>query len=312
MERILLREVSYGYCISSMSFQFEKYPNWSGIPTFLCSLIYCVISVWVSAVYAKYVSTPIHPVEFPQKNQFPKKQGFPLSTLIILDWYLKLLILHLFRDLLWNIGLSVSGLRKVRFNAYTPSQISTKTQFPKKPGFPLSALIILDWYPYVSLFPDLLWNIGLSVSGLRKIRFNAYTPRRISTKKSVPKETRIPIVHVNNFRLVSKIINFRFVPWFIVKYRFECQRFTKNTFQRLHTPSNFHKKNQFPKKQGFPLAALIILDWYPYVSLFPDLLCNIDLSVSGLRKIRFNAYTPRRISTKKISSQRNKDSHCPR
>ena len=34
------------------------------------------------------------------------------------------------------------------------------------------------------------------------------------------------------------------------------------------------------------------LDWYPYVSLIPDLLCNISLSVSSLRKIRFNAYTP--------------------
>ena len=34
------------------------------------------------------------------------------------------------------------------------------------------------------------------------------------------------------------------------------------------------------------------LDWYPYISLFPDLLCNISLSVSSLRKIRFNAYTP--------------------
>ena len=39
----------------------------------------------MSAVYAKYVSTPIHPFEFPQKNQFPKKPGFPLSPLIILD-----------------------------------------------------------------------------------------------------------------------------------------------------------------------------------------------------------------------------------
>ena len=39
----------------------------------------------MSAVYAKYVSTPIHPFEFPQKNQFPKKPGFPLSALIILD-----------------------------------------------------------------------------------------------------------------------------------------------------------------------------------------------------------------------------------
>ena len=55
---------------------------------------------------------------------------------------------------------------------------------------------------------------------------------------------------------------------------------------------------------------LIILDWYPYVSLFPDLLCKFGLSVRGLRKIRFNAYVPLRISTKKISSQTNQDSHC--
>ena len=115
---------------------------------------FIVLSAWVSAVYAKYVSTPIHLVEFPQKNQFPKKPVFPLYT-----------------------------------------------------------LIILDWYPYVSLFPDLLCKFGSSVSSLRKIRFNAYTPLRISTKKSVPKQTRIPIVHVNNFRLVSLRFS---VPWFIV------------------------------------------------------------------------------------------------
>ena len=236
-----------------MSFQFEKYPNWSGIPTFLCSLglsvsglrkirfnayttcristknqflkkpglplstliildwypylfctlIYCVISVGVSAVYAKYVSTPIHPIEFPQKNQFPKKQGFPLSTLIILDWYP---YVSLFPDLLCNIGWSVSGLRKIRFNAYTPRPISTKNQFLNKPEFPLSTLIILDWYPYLFLYPDLLCNIGWSVSGLCKIRFNA------------------------------------------------------------HTPHPIYRKNQFLNKPEFPLSTLIILDWYPYVS----------------------------------------------
>ena len=146
----------------------------------------------MSAVYAKYASTPIHPVEFPQKNQFPKKPGFPLSTLIILDWYS---YVSLFPDLLCNIGLSVSGLRKMRFNAYTPCRISTKNQFPKKPGFPLSTLIILDWYDsYVSLFPDLLCNIGLSVSGLRKMRFNAYTPvefpQRISSQRN--QDSRCP------------------------------------------------------------------------------------------------------------------------
>ena len=57
-------------------------------------------------------------------------------------------------------------------------------------------------YPYVSLFPDLLCNIGWSVSGLRKIRLNAYTPRRISTDKSVHKQSSIPVAQVNNFSLV--------------------------------------------------------------------------------------------------------------
>ena len=130
-----------------------------------------------------------------------------MSALIILVWYP---YVSLFPDLLCNIGLSVSGLRKIRFNAYTPRRISTKNQFPNKPGFPLSTLIILHWNPYVSLFPDLLCNIGLSVSGLRKlmIRFNAYTLRRISTYKSVPKQTRIPIVRVDNFSLVSLRFSF--------------------------------------------------------------------------------------------------------
>ena len=66
----------------------------------------------------------------------------------------------------------------------------------------MSTLTILVWYPYVFLVPDLLCNMGLSVSGLRKMRFNTYTPRRISTETSVPIETRIPVVQVNNFRLV--------------------------------------------------------------------------------------------------------------
>ena len=107
------------------------------------------------------------------KNQFPNKPGFPLSTLIILDWYP---YVSLLTDLLCKFGLNVIGLRKIRFNAYTLRRISTKNQFPNKPGFPLSTLIILDWYPYVSLLTDLLCKFGLSVSSLRKIRFNTYTP----------------------------------------------------------------------------------------------------------------------------------------
>ena len=44
----------------------------------------------------------------------------------------------------------------------------------------------------------------------------------------------------------------------LLRYWFECQWFAQNTFQRLYTQLNFHKKNQFT---GFPLSALITLDW---------------------------------------------------
>ena len=122
-----------------------------------------------------------------------------MSALTILVWYP---YVSLVPDLLCNIGLSVSGYAKCVSTPIHPVKFPQKNQFPKKPGFPLSTLITFDWYSYVFLFPDFLCNIGLSVRGLRKIRFNAYTPRRISTKKSVPKETRIPVVRVNNLRLV--------------------------------------------------------------------------------------------------------------
>ena len=69
----------------------------------------------------------------------------------------------------------------------------------------MSTLIILDWYPYVSLFHDLLCKFGLSVSGLRKIRFNAYTPSQISTKKTIRKETRLPIVILDRSKKAEKI-----------------------------------------------------------------------------------------------------------
>ena len=56
--------------------------------------------------------------------------------------------------------------------------------------------------------------------------------------------------------------------------------------------------HDFPNKSGIP------------VSPFPDLLCDIGLSVSGLRKICFNTYTLRQISVKN-QSQTNQDSCCP-
>ena len=82
---------------------------------------------------------------------------------------------------------------KIRFNGYTLYRISTKNQFPKKPGFPLPALIILDQYPYVSLFPELLCNIASSITGLRKVRFNGYTLHRLSSKNQFPKKSGFPL-----------------------------------------------------------------------------------------------------------------------
>ena len=180
--------------LSTLMIILDWYPYISLFPDLLCKF-----GLSVSGL-RKIHFNACTPLRISTKKSVPKKPGFPLSALIILDWYP---YVSLFPDLLCKFSLSVSGLRKIRLNAYTPCQISTKNQFPDKPGFPLSMLIILDWYPYVSLFPDVLCEFGSSVSGLRKIRLNAYTPLRISTKKSVPKQTRIPIVHVNNLRLVS-------------------------------------------------------------------------------------------------------------
>ena len=139
-----------------------------------------------------------------------------------------------------------------------------KNQFPNKPGFPLSTLIILDWYPYVSLFPDLLCKFGSSVSSLRKIRFNAYTPLRISTKKSVPKQTRIPIVHVNNNRI--GIPTFLCSLIYCVNSVWVSAVYAKYVSTPIHR-FEFPQKNQFPNKPGFPLSTLIILDWSNVVCL---------------------------------------------
>ena len=98
--------------------------------------------------------------------------------------------------------------------------------------------------------------IGLSVSGLPKIRSNTYALCRISKKKSVPKETRIPVVHVNNFRMVSLRFS---VPSFIVLSIWASAVYAKYVSTPIHSVE-FPQKNQFSKKPGFPLSALIILD----------------------------------------------------
>ena len=157
------------------------------------------------------------------------------------------------------VGLSFSGLGKIRFNAYTLRRISTKNHFSNKPGFPLSKLIIFVWYPYVSLFPDLWCNIALSVTGLRKIRFNGYTLRRVSTKNQFPNKPGFPL---------SKLIIFVWYPYVslfpdLLCYGLECQRFTQNTFQRLYTPPDFHKKSVLKQTR----SAVVQVNNFSVVSL---------------------------------------------
>ena len=153
---------------------------------------FIVLSVWVSAVYAKYVSTPIHSVEFPQKKiPFPSKPGFPLSALIILVWYP---YVSLIPDL-WCYRFECQ-----RFTQNTFQRLYTRSNFHHKPGFPLSALIILVWYPYVFLFPDLSCYRFECQRLPQNTSQHLYTPSNFHKKISSQK-TRIPVVHVDNFRL---------------------------------------------------------------------------------------------------------------
>ena len=297
-----LRKIRFnGYTIHRFSTK-NQFPNKPGFPLSALIILHwypyvsllpdvlCNIASSVTALRnIRFSGYTLH--RFSTKNQFPKKPGFPLSALIILHWYP---YVSLFPDVLCNIASSVTGLRKIRFNGYTIHRFSTKNQFPKKPGFPLSALIILHWYPYVSLFPDVLCNIASSVTALRKIRFSGYTLHRFSTKNQFPNKPGFPL---------SALIILHWYPYVSLFPDVLCNIASSVTGLRKirfngYTIHRFSTKNQFPKKPGFPLSALIILHWYPYVSLFPDVLCNIASSVTGLRKIRFNGYTIHRFSTK--------------
>ena len=188
----------------------------------------------MSAFYAKYVSTPIHPAEFPQK-------------------------------------------------------ISSQTN---------PELIIFAWYSYVSLFPDLLCY------RLECQRFTQNTFQRLYTKpnfhkKSVLKQTRISVVQVNNFSLVSLRFS---VPRFIVLSVWVPAVYAKYVLTPTH-PSEFPQKNQFSNKPGFPLSKLIILVWYPYVSLFPDLLCY-RLECQRFTQNTFQRlYTPPNFHKKSVLKQ---------
>ena len=117
--------------------------------------------------FTQNVSTPILSVKFPQKIS-PKQTRIPV---VHFNSFRLVSRISLFPDLLCNIGLSVSGLRLkvvsldlpnksgVRmflcFLIYCVISVWVSMVYPKY-------VIILDWYPYVSLFPDLLCNIGLT------------------------------------------------------------------------------------------------------------------------------------------------------
>ena len=77
---------SQQYFVASIRVRFQEYPNQSGIPTFLCSLMSSVITVSVSTADVKYVSRAKHSVEFPQSIRSQEKPGLLLSALIILHW----------------------------------------------------------------------------------------------------------------------------------------------------------------------------------------------------------------------------------
>ena len=196
-------------------------------------------------------------------------------------------------------------LRKICFNSYTLHRFSTKNQFPNKPGFPFPrAMIILDWHPYVSLFPDVLCNIASSVTGLRKISFNGYTLHRFSTKNQFPKKPGFPfpraLIILDWHPYVSLF------PDVLCNIASSVTVYAKYVSTAIHY-IDFPQEKQFPKKPGFPFPrAMIILDWHPYVSLFPDVLCNIDSSVTVYAK-----YVSTAIHyidfPQKISSQRNQD-----
>ena len=156
-----------------------------------------VLSVWESAVYARYVLTPTHPVEFPEKNQFPNK-----------------------------------------------------------PGFPLSALIIVVWYRSVSLFPNLLCYRFECQRFTQNTFQRLYTPSNFH-KKSIPKQTRIHVVQGNNFRLLSQRFS---VSWLVVLSVWESAIYAKYVLTHTHSVEFPQLKTQFPNKPGFPLSALIILD----------------------------------------------------
>ena len=129
---------------------------------------------------------PLLPVWVPNLNEsFPiRVRGIPMFLCSLMNC----VIIN---------GLSVTGWRNNAFQQlYTPSSFRNKSVHKRK--------LLPVWVrsnPYVSLFPDVLCNKGLSVTDWCKIRFNGYTLHQLSTINQFTRETSIRNVRVDNFRL---------------------------------------------------------------------------------------------------------------
>ena len=159
--------------------------------------------------------------------------------------------------------MSVSGLRKIRFNAYTLRRIATKYQFPKKPGFLLSAFIILDWSHVDLLFKTERGKIRIMSNKV----YLAISKCATITCRDRRKLRKLEYVSTLE-SILMKVVSLDFpnksgVRMFICSLIY-CVisvsslhkiRFNGYTLHRILT------KNQFTKKPGFPLSAYIILAW---------------------------------------------------
>ena len=174
---------------------------------------FVVLSVWVSAVYAKYVSKPIHSIEFPQKKSVPKQTQTRIPTVRIDNF----------------------SLVSLRFS--------------------------VPWFMVLSVWVSAVYAKYVSTP-IHSVEF--------SQKKSVPTQTRIPIVCVDNFSLVSLRFS---APWFIVLLVWVSAVYAKYVSTPIHSVE-FPQKKSVPKKPGFPSSTLIILDW-----------SNVNLNWSWKNKI---------------------------
>ena len=97
-----------------------------GIPMFLCSLMNCVIMVWVSPADAIMHFNSYTLPRVSTINQFTRENYCQYECAVIPTFLCSLMYCVL------NKGLSVTDWRKIRFNGYTLHQLSTINQFTRE------------------------------------------------------------------------------------------------------------------------------------------------------------------------------------